>query len=111
MNITNEKFEANCKGLWLPMEVLKDKELSLEDTAILMIVDALDSAERHCTASNEYIATCFGFTENRVSISIGKLLKLGYLTKLGFDGRIRILQSNVKQMVAKKDEENRETKS
>lgn len=108
MNITNEKFEACCKGLWLPMEVLKDKELTLEDTAILMIVDALDSPKCHCTASNEYISTCFGFTENRVSISISKLCTLGYLTKIGFDGRIRILQSNVKQVVAKIDESNKE---
>ena len=107
MNVTNEKFEAHCKGLWLPMEVLKDKNLTLEDTAILMIIDALDSPERHCTASNEYIATCFGFTENRVSISISKLQKLGYLTKIGFDGRVRILQSNVKQVVAKIDEANK----
>lgn len=107
MNVTNEKFEANCKGLWLPMEVLTDKQLTLEDTAILVIIDALDSPERHCTASNEYIATCFGFTENKVSISISKLIKLGYLSKLGFDGRIRILQSNMKQLVAKIDEVNK----
>ena len=107
MNVTNEKFEANCKGLWLPMEVLTDKQLTLEDTAILVIIDALDSPERHCTASNEYIATCFGFNENKVSISISKLIKLGYLSKLGFDGRIRILQSNMKQLVAKIDEVNK----
>lgn len=107
MNITNDKFEANCKGLWLPIEILRDKELNLEDTAILMIIDALDSAEQHCTASNEYIATCLGCTENRVSISISKLCKLEYLTKIGFDGRTRLLQSNVKQVVAKLDEANK----
>lgn len=109
MKIKNEKFEANCKGLFLPMEVLKDNDLTLEDTAILMIIDALDSAEKHCTASNEYIGNCFGFSENKVSLSISKLIKLGYVTKLGFNGRIRVLQSNVKQIVAKIDSINKET--
>ena len=107
MNINNEKFEANCKGLFLPIEVLKDKNLTLEDTAILMVIDALDSPEAHCTASNDYLATCFGFSENKVSLSVSKLIKLGYLTKIGFDGRIRIIQSNVKQIVAKIDAENK----
>ena len=109
MKIKNEKFEANCKGLFLPIEVLKDNDLTLEDTAILMIIDALDSSEKHCTASNDYLGTCFGFSENKVSLSISKLIKLGYVTKLGFNGRIRVLQSNVKQIVAKIDAINKET--
>lgn len=58
-----------------------------------MEIDSLDSDERGCYASNEYLAQFCLCSERKVSDAVSKLIELGYITQDGFDGRSRILRS------------------
>lgn len=88
-------------GVWIPREVWLDERLSMIDKGILTEITSLDN-ENHCSAGNEYFAKFCQCSEVTVSRSIAKLEKLGYITKISFDGRVRILQSNIKGRVVKK---------
>ena len=87
---TNRAF----KGIWFPKEIWFNEELSWIDKAVLMEIDSLDN-ENHCTASNNYLASFIGCSETSVSKSVSKLIELGYITVINFDGRNRVLKSNM----------------
>jgi DNA-binding Lrp family transcriptional regulator len=82
------------KGIWFPKEIWFNEELSLIDKCVLMEIDSLDN-ESHCTASNNYLASFIGCSETSVSKSISKLIDLNYIKLVKFDGRNRVLQSNM----------------
>ena len=90
----------NFKGIWIPKEIWLAEELSAIDKIILAEIDSLDN-ENHCTAGNEYFAKFCQCSEVTVSRSIAKLIELGYITKISFDGRIRKLKSNCTYRVIK----------
>lgn len=81
------------KGVWIPREVWLDSRLSMLEKGILTEIDSLDSSEDGCWASNEYIAKFCQCSEWKVSTAITKLIDLGYLRILSFDGRTRKLKS------------------
>ena len=92
----NRKF----KGVWIPNEIWQDSRLSANDKVILTEIDSLDN-EDHCTAGNEYFANFCDISEKTVSRSIDKLIKLGYVSRIGFNGRKRILKSNLTVKIEK----------
>lgn len=81
------------KGVWIPRAVWLDDRLNALDKIILIEIDSLDSTERGCFASNKYIADFCQCSESKVSHSISKLTKLGYIFTKSFDGRQRELKS------------------
>lgn len=81
------------KGVWIPRVVWLDERLNALDKIILIEIDSLDSTERGCFASNRYIADFCQCSESKVSHSISKLTKLGYIFTKSFDGRQRELKS------------------
>ena len=87
-------MERTVKGIWIPIEVWEDDRLTMIEKGILAEIDSLDG-EEHCYASNEYIATFCSCSERCVSSAVKKLIDLGYISKVGFDGRTRILKSNL----------------
>lgn len=87
-------MERTVKGIWIPIEIWNDDRLSVIEKGILAEIDSLDG-EKHCFASNEHIASFCRCTERTVSSAITHLISLGYLSKVGFDGRNRILKSNI----------------
>lgn len=91
-------MERNVKGIWIPIEIWEDKQLNALDKIILSEIDSLDG-EEHCFASNEYFADFCDCTERTVSKSINKLIEYHYVEKVSFDGRTRILKSNLKTTV------------
>lgn len=89
-NNTNRKF----KGIWIAEDIWLNEKLNAIDKVILAEIDSLDN-ENHCTAGNEYFAKFCQVSEKTVSRSIQKLIDLKYISKIGFNGRIRILKSNL----------------
>lgn len=85
-------LKRDFKGIWIPKEVYLDERLSALEKMILIEIDSLDNSDG-CFASNKYIADFCQCSETKVSNSISKLTKLGYLYVKSFDGRTRILQS------------------
>lgn len=90
MDMQNRDF----KGIWIPKEIWLDDRLSALDKFIFAEVDSLDGKDG-CWASNEYIAEFCQCSATKASLSISKLIKLGYLEKTSFDGRTRVLKSRL----------------
>lgn len=89
-------MNRDFKGVWIPKEVYLDTRLTALEKIILVEIDSLDNGEDGCFASNEYLAEFCQCTNVKVSTSVSKLVELGYLDKVGFDGRRRILKSRLK---------------
>lgn len=83
------------KGVWIPKEVWLDTRLNALDKIILTEIDSLDYGERGCYASNKHLAEFCQCSENKVSVTISKLKKLGYIYVQSFDGRTRELRSRL----------------
>lgn len=88
------------KGIWIPKEIWTSTELTFIEKAIFVEIDSLDG-ENHCYASNSYFAEFIGCTQRKVSDAITKLKKLGCIEQISFDGRSRILKSNLLTWVEK----------
>lgn len=87
--------ERQFKGIWIPKEIWLDDNLSALDKVILAEIDSLDDEETGCYASNEHIAAFCQCSESKVTKTIAKLIKLKYIYIKAFDGRKRVLKSNV----------------
>lgn len=88
--MTDEK--RTFRGVWFPAEVWLDERLTALDKFILMEIDSLDGDDG-CFASNEYLAKFCQCSQTKVSTSISKLKKMGYIEVVSFDGRRRVLHS------------------
>lgn len=93
-----EQFERDFKGIWIPKEVWLDNRLNALDKIILMEINSLDNGETGCYASNKYLAEFCQCTETKVSTTITKLKKFGYIELESFDGRHRILKSKTQAL-------------
>ena len=63
------------KGLWIPVEILLNKDLSDKENMILYLSEETKS----CFASNKYIASIVNVTANRVSKIISSLKDKEYI--------------------------------
>lgn len=101
MEMQNMEIAQNSrdfKGVWIPKEVWLDTDLNALDKIILVEIDSLDSEERGCFASNKYLAEFCQCSESKVSRSISKLTKFGYVSVKSFNGRCRVLKSLLKNV-------------
>ena len=87
--------ERGFKGIWIPKEIWFDERLNALDKVILAEIDSLDNSDDGCYASNEHIADFCQCTARKVSAAITKLKDLGYIYIKAFDGRKRVIKSNV----------------
>ena len=67
------------KGLWIPVEILLNKDLSDKEKIILSIILYLSEETKSCFASNKYIASIVNVTANRVSKIISSLKDKEYI--------------------------------
>lgn len=67
------------KGLWIPAEILLNKELSDKEKIILAIILYLSEETKSCFASNKYIANIVNVTADRVSKIISSLREKNYI--------------------------------
>ena len=86
-NTCNRDF----KGVWIPQEIWLCKDLTAIDKVLLTEIYSLDN-EQHCTAGNDYLAEFCGVSEATITRSIKKLINLGYIERISFDGRHRVLK-------------------
>lgn len=82
-------------GIWIPKEIYLNKELTWTEKILLCEIGSL-CTEEGCSASNEYFADFLGVTERLVQLALAKLKNLGYVSYVSFDGRTRLLKSNIK---------------
>ena len=85
--------QREFKGIWIPREIWLDTRLNALDKIIFAEIDSYSNGENGCYAGNEYLANFCQCSESKVSKTISKLIKLGYVRRISFDGRNRILQS------------------
>lgn len=67
------------KGLWIPAEILLNKELTDKEKIILAIILYLSEETKSCFASNKYIANIVNVTADRVSKIISSLREKNYI--------------------------------
>ena len=67
------------KGLWIPAEILLDKDLSDKEKIILSMILYLSEEKGSCFASNKYIANIVNVTSDRVSKIISSLKEKEYI--------------------------------
>ena len=67
------------KGLWIPAEILLNKDLSDKEKIILSMILYLSEETKSCFASNKYIANIVNVTANRVSKIISSLKDKEYI--------------------------------
>ncbi|MFW6311529.1 MAG: helix-turn-helix domain-containing protein [Nanoarchaeota archaeon] len=94
-------MNRDFKGVWIPKEIYLDDNLNWTEKILLIEIDSLDN-EKGCYASNKYFADFIGKSKNWVSQCISKLKKDGYIYQEDFDGRTRILRSNLKYVTQSK---------
>lgn len=95
--------ERDFKGVWIPREIWLNSALNITDKAVLMEIDSLDNGEDGCWAGNRHFAEMLGCTERQASASVTKLVNMGYVKVLRFDGRNRFLRSCLKEKVCEAD--------
>lgn len=83
-------------GIYIPKEIWLDRNINATEKVLLMEIDSLDKSPQGCFAGNDYFSEFLGVNETNTSRMINKLVKLGYVENIGFDGRKRHLKSNLK---------------
>ena len=71
--------KQNLKGLWIPVEILLNEELSDKEKLILSMILYLSDETGICFASNKYIASIVNVTSDRVSKIVSSLKKKEYI--------------------------------
>ncbi len=67
-------------GIWMPIEVLHDENITHSERYLLMDIISLDKLEKGCFASNEYFAELLKMTKTNVSRSLHSLQEKGYIS-------------------------------
>jgi hypothetical protein len=79
-------------GIWLPLEILEDPDLSLSEKFIFGVISALD-AGRGFWMTNDRLASQIGITPNHASVCIGNLARKGYIRIDQISGGRRTIQT------------------
>ena len=90
------QLPRDFKGIWIPREIWLDDRLSLLEKCLAVEIDSLDCGEDHCYAQNDHFIKLFNSNASTVAKSMARLNKLGYWSLVSFDGRTRIIKSNLK---------------
>jgi len=81
-------------GIWIPKEIWLDKRLTYFERCLLAEIHSL-CGDDGCYASNEYLCEFFNERERKIQEGISKLKELGFIYVESFDGRTRVLKSNL----------------
>ena len=86
-------MERQAKGIWIPIEIWENKELTWNEKILFIEIDSFTTNEKDCYISNEYIAKLLGVTENSANRVLSSLINKGYVIKTAFDGRKRYVKT------------------
>lgn len=85
--------ERLSKGIWIPIEIWKDNNLTWNEKILFLEIDSYTSKDRDCFFSNEYIAQLLGINETNANKTLSSLIQKGYVVKTKFDGRRRYVKT------------------
>lgn len=88
-----EQQERKVKGIWIPIEIWKDKNLTWNEKILFLEIDSYTTKEKDCFFSNEYISELLGISETNANKTLSSLIKKGYVIKTKFDGRKRYVKT------------------
>lgn len=112
MEKANQEFyPRDFEGVWIPREIYLNEKLNALDKIIFTEINSLDrhlSGGDYCFASNAYLAKFCGCGVTKVSTTISKLIKMGYLQIVRTDGRRRWIKSLLKERLSKNERQTSE---
>ena len=85
-------FKSDDKTIYVPLELMRNKDLKTSDKLIITVIGNEESKYGICSLHNADIASRCNVSESTVTRSINKLIKKGYLKKVSFDGRNRVIK-------------------
>jgi len=99
------KLSRDFKGIWIPREIWLHPDLSIQAKALWAEIDSLFDEERGgCYASDEYLERFLGVKVSRLHEVMKELKDAGFLEKVSFNGRNRIMKAlSPKDAVKKED--------
>ena len=74
-------MENTFKGVWIPSQIWRDKNLSLQEKCLLVEINSL-SKDSTCYATNAHFAEFIGLNITRISQIISSLKMKGYINIL-----------------------------
>lgn len=95
-------MNRDFKGVWIPKEIWLCEKLNLQEKVLLVEINSLDQ-EDGCFASNKHFADFLGISKTQVSKYITKLEDKGLITRESFNGRRRVLRSNLEMAISGND--------
>lgn len=94
MDEEKEKHQFHLRNFVIPIEVGLNKKLDKTCCLLFSLINMLDNYQKHCFASNAYLANLLDVAINTVSGSISTLIEQGYIEQISFDGRKRTIRIN-----------------
>ena len=88
-----QEQERLTKGIWIPIEIWKDKNLTWNEKILFLEIDSYTSKDKDCYFSNEYISDLLSINITNASKTISSLIEKGYIIKTKFDGRKRYVKT------------------
>ena len=89
-----ENLPRDFKGIWIPREIWLDQTLTYFEKCLLAEINSLNGSDG-CYASNEYLCKFFNERERKIQDGLAKLKAKGYIYTESFDGRTRIMRTNL----------------
>jgi biotin operon repressor len=91
------------KGIWIPEEIMVDKQLDWPNKALLSEIYSLCEKPKGCIASDNHFGKLLGIGRTSVNKRVNKLVELGYITaKNHYKGRLCIGRTITKGSSLKK---------
>ena len=87
-------------GLWIPAELIENRQLSIQEKFVAAEIDALDRPNIGCTAKNQHFIDRTGLGVSRVKEIISRLASLGIIRVIEGGSKARVMRSNLAQWVA-----------
>lgn len=87
--------QREFQGVWIPREIYLREDLSWTEKILLIEIQNFCNGEKGCFASNEYFAKFLNCSVGSIANMLTKLRNLGLVETINFDGRKRILQTNL----------------
>ena len=85
--------ERLTKGIWIPIEIWKDNNLTWNEKILFLEIDSYTSQDKDCFFSNQYISELLGISETNANKTLSSLIQKGYVIKTKFDGRKRYVKT------------------
>ena len=84
-----QQTKREFTGVWIPKHIIEDRNLKPVDRLIYAEISCFEI----CTMTNNTLADRAGCSEDTASRSVGRLKEKGYIKIIGFNGRVRKMQS------------------